>query len=149
MQKRTKFQIRSDASKQRWVRDDKKEAFWRKHIESWAKSGQSKRGYCLEKELSESSFNAWKREIELRDREKAASVTITEVKVDSPVLARGPFVPLRVLPDASPQSRDEALTAVDGKAVEVRVPGGAVLILSQGSSVELAVEIFHALKEQK
>lgn len=148
MQKRTKFQIRSDASKQRWVRDDKKEAFWRKHIESWEKSGQSKRGYCLEKKLSESSFNSWKREIELRDRENM-SAKKAGPEVDSPALARGPFVPLRVVPDAAPAGRGEACAAVDGKAVEVRVPGGAVLILSQGSSVELAVEIFHALKEQK
>lgn len=149
MQKRTKFQIRSDAGKQRWVRDDRKEAFWRKHIESWERSGQSKRGYCLEKELSESSFNSWKREIELRDREKAASVTRTELKVDSPALARGPFVPLRVVPDAAQPNGSEACSAVDGKAVEVRVPGGAVLVVAHGSSVELAVEIFHALKEQK
>jgi len=41
MQKRTKFQIRSDAGKQRWVRDDRKEAFWRKHIESWERSGDA------------------------------------------------------------------------------------------------------------
>lgn len=149
MQKRTNFQIRSDASKQRWVRDDKKEAYWRKHIESWKKSGQSKRGYCMEKQLSESSFNAWKREIELRDREKAASAGMAGSIADSLALARGPFVPLRVVPDAAQPNGSEACSAVDGKAVEVRVPGGAVLVVTHGSSVELAVEIFHALKEQK
>ena len=41
--KRSKFQVRSDAAKQRWVRDDVKEAFWRKHIEGWRNSGLSKR----------------------------------------------------------------------------------------------------------
>ncbi len=73
MQKRTKFQIRSDAAKQRWVRDDRKESFWRKHVESWKLSGLSKRAYCISQNLSQSSFNAWNREIELRDREKIPS----------------------------------------------------------------------------
>lgn len=62
MQKRSKFQIRSDAAKQRWVRDDRKESFWRRHIEAWKNSGLSKRGYCLANDLSQSSFNAWNRD---------------------------------------------------------------------------------------
>ncbi len=41
--KRTKFQVRSDAAKQRWVCDDRKESFLRKHIEAWKPSGLSKR----------------------------------------------------------------------------------------------------------
>ncbi len=56
--KKTKFQIRSDASKQRWVRDDKKEAIWREHIAKWKASGLSKRGYAIAHNLPESSFNA-------------------------------------------------------------------------------------------
>jgi hypothetical protein len=67
--KRTKFQVRSDAAKQRWVRDDKKEAFWRAQIERWKVSGLSKRAFCESNNLSQSLFNAWNREIALRDRE--------------------------------------------------------------------------------
>lgn len=63
--KRTKFQVRSDAAKQRWVRDEHKEAYWRRHVDAWCKSGLSKRGYCIAHNLTESSFNAWRRELSI------------------------------------------------------------------------------------
>lgn len=149
MQKKTKIKKRSAAAKQRWVRNEEKEAFWRKHIEEWKDSGQSKRGYCREHGLSESSFSAWKREVELRDREQAASPDGNGLKADSSVFARGPFVPLRVVTDKETEvvSRSENPAASVG-AVKVLVPGGGVLLVGQGVSVELAAEIFRALKEQ-
>ena len=77
--KRTKFQVRSDAAKQRWVRDDLKEGYWRKHIAAWKRSGMSKRGYCKANNLSESSFNAWNREISLREREYAPTANAAAI----------------------------------------------------------------------
>ena len=88
MQKRTKFQIRSDAAKQRWVRDDRKESFWRKHVVAWKLSGQSKRGYCIAHSLCQSSFNAWNREIAIRDREKIASANAAEILLLLPFVCR-------------------------------------------------------------
>lgn len=148
MQKKTKMKMRSAAAKQRWARNDEKETFWRKHIEEWKESGQSKRGYCREHGLSESSFSAWKREIDLRDREQAASPDSDGLKDDFSVFARGTFVPLRVVPDKTESaSRSEDPAASEG-AVKVLVPGGGVLLVGQGCRVELAAEIFRALKEQ-
>ena len=105
MQKRSKYQIRSDAAKQRWVRDDRKESFWRRHIEAWKSSGLSKRGYCIANDLSQSSFNAWNREITLRDREKIPSTNATELLSVPP--EKNPFVPLRLLPDEMPIEHSE------------------------------------------
>lgn len=145
MQKKTKIKMRSAAAKQRWARNDEKEAFWREHVEEWKESGQSKRGYCREHGLSESSFSAWKREVELREREQAASSNDKGPKADYPALSRGPFVPLRVVPDKA----EPAETLVTSEeAVKVLVPGGGVLLVGQGCSVELAADIFRALKEQ-
>lgn len=101
MQKRTKFQIRSDASKQRWVRDDRKEAYWRKQKSYWKDSGLSKRAFCLANGLPESSFNAWCREIDLRDREKDRSTSATALLDSDPGESKNLFVPLRILPDTN------------------------------------------------
>ncbi len=68
MQRKTKFQIRSEAAKKRWQRDEDNESFWRVHIESWRTSGLSVRKFCQVNVLTESSFCAWQRELALRDR---------------------------------------------------------------------------------
>jgi len=146
MQKRSKFQIRSDAAKQRWIRDDRKESFWRKHIEAWKQSGLSKRGYCLGKELSQSSFNAWSREITLRDREKVPVARTTELLPEPK--DKNPFVPLRLLP-AEGQVENLELPSSSPRIVsslEIHVPGGAVIRINDRPSVELVVELFSSLK---
>jgi hypothetical protein len=146
MQKRSKFQVRSDAAKQRWVRDDRKESFWRRHIEAWAQSGLSKRAYCLTKELSQSSFNAWNREITLRDREKAPAARTT----DSPPGSKdkNPFVPLRLLPDEAQVGNRElpGSPARTANSLDILVPGGAVIRINNRPTIEFVVELFSSLK---
>jgi hypothetical protein len=146
MQKRSKFQVRSDAAKQRWVRDDRKESFWRRQIEGWKQSGLSKRGYCLSKELSQSSFNAWSREITLRDREKAPVERTFESLPETK--DKNLFVPLRLLPDQV-QVPDMELSGVPPRTVsglEILVRGGAVIKINDRPSLELVVEFFSSLK---
>lgn len=53
-----------------WERDEQKEAFWRKTLSDWMTSGLSIRGFCRKNNIPESSFNAWRRELSIRDREK-------------------------------------------------------------------------------
>ncbi|MCC7531000.1 MAG: hypothetical protein IT342_20945 [Candidatus Melainabacteria bacterium] len=144
MQKRSKFQIRSDAAKQRWVRDDRKESFWRKHIEAWKKSGLSKRAYCLSNDLSDSSFNAWNREISIRDREKVPTANAAELLSPED---KNPFVPLRLLADEraveKPDSQAQVVKSLD---LEILVPGGAVIRINERSSISFVVELFSSLK---
>lgn len=65
----------------RWVRDSKKEAFWKEQIALWQESGLSVRAFCKEQGIVETSFYAWRRELIIRAREsgeaEAAAVAIT------------------------------------------------------------------------
>jgi hypothetical protein len=157
MQKRSKFQVRSDASKQRWVRDDRKEAFWRKQIEDWKKSGLSKRSFCIKHGLSESSFNAWCREIAIRDREKIPS-TNAEMLLATPAETPrpNPFVPLRLLPDDDERGLSEPRADVarheapeTKQYVEIVVPGGAIIRVREDCDLNFVGKIFSTLKGQE
>lgn len=50
-------------------RDPWKEQMWRRLIADWTTSELSIREFCRRRELSESSFNAWRRELRRRDAE--------------------------------------------------------------------------------
>lgn len=54
------------------VRSQEKESFWRSHVDGQRLSGESIRGYCRMRKLSEALFHFWRREIAHRDREKRA-----------------------------------------------------------------------------
>jgi transposase len=65
-------------------RDSRKEQQWRRWILQWQKSGLSVRAFCVQYDLSQPSFYAWRRAIKQRDA------------------AVGTFVPVRVVPDGVP-----------------------------------------------
>jgi hypothetical protein len=54
------------------VRSREKEAFWRSHLDRQRSSGESIRGYCRVRKLSETLFHFWRREIGRRDLEARA-----------------------------------------------------------------------------
>lgn len=66
-----------------------REGYWRGHVEARARSGESVRGYCRSRGLSESGFYFWKRELKRRD-ERAASngsaPAFAEVRLPSSVV---------------------------------------------------------------
>lgn len=62
-------------------RDPQREQFWRSAIAGWKKSGQSIRGYCSERHLSEASFHAWRRELAKRDQTPPAGLKFLPVHV--------------------------------------------------------------------
>jgi hypothetical protein len=144
--KRTKFQIRSDAAKQRWVRDDRKEAYWRKHILAWQRSGLSKRAYCKANNLSDSSFNAWNREIGIRDREKCPTANAAALVPPS----KNPFQQIRLVEDEPEQpSQIEPSSPSDterGDTLDILVPGGAVIRVTEGCRIEYITQLFSSLK---
>jgi hypothetical protein len=153
---RTKFQIRSDAAKQRWVRDDRKEAFWRKHLTAWKRSGQSKRAYCISNTLSQSSFNAWSREIAIRDREKTSSLNATELLEEERTAPNDLFVPLRLLNsdldpepiESNSEPRDQWLadSRQEASSIEIAVPGGITIKTDSGCAPEYLAKLLHTLK---
>lgn len=152
MPKRTKFQIRSDAAKQRWhVRDDQKEGFWRKHVEAWKKSGLSKRAYCAENNLAYSSFMAWLREIELRDREKEPPAHVAALLPDGTKQQGNPFVPIRIRQeDLSKEIEPSAEPKPSPKRqhqVEIALPSGAVIRLHDGCDPSFVAKLLSCLKQ--
>jgi hypothetical protein len=44
------------------TRREQRRAYWRSHVESWGRSGQSKQGYCREHGLKPTSFHRWCRQ---------------------------------------------------------------------------------------
>lgn len=149
MSKRSKFQIRSDAAKQRWhVRDDQKEGFWRGYIDAWRKSELSKRAYCLEHDLAYSSFMTWKREIELRDSEKVPPANVTALLSDSKKSA-SPFVSIRIVPEKAPgekQQETPEIEVVERHLVEIALPNGAVIRMHDGCDPGFVAKLLSCLK---
>ena len=56
-----------------WLRDVGKERHWRQLLRQQKRSGQTIRDFCRQRQLSEPSFYAWRREIAKRDRERRPS----------------------------------------------------------------------------
>jgi hypothetical protein len=152
MPKRSKFQIRSDAARQRWhVRDEQKEAFWRGHKEGWKKSGLSKRAYCSAHDLTYSSFMSWQREVEIRDREKVPPANAAALLSKSTEKASGPFVPVRLVSERlSDEKTQESKVKSDAvrQQIDILVPGGAVIRLNATCSAPFIAELFFALKTE-
>lgn len=91
-------------------RDPRKEAFWRRTVARWQKSGQTIRAFCHSAGLAEPSFYAWRAELQRRDR----TAPLAE---DAPV-----FVPVQVIAEpasAAPPAPLELVTAV-GHVIRVR-----------------------------
>ena len=152
MQKRNKLQVTDPRAKRRWTRNATKEAFWREHIRVWKESGKSKRAYCMEHELSESSFTWWIRETRMRDKEKVTSANTLLEPEDQ---LKNPFVPLRLLPESqcddqlSVAEKESPLAANAQPRVEIVLPAGAVIRFDQTCSLKFIGELFSTLKGQE
>jgi len=85
-------------------RDPAKERFWRTTFAAWRTSGESARGFCSRRGLTETAFYFWRKELRRRDGERTARP------------AAATFVPVTVLPATT-------------LAVEVRCPSGHVVSL--------------------
>lgn len=84
-------------------RDPAREQFWRQTIADQQAGGRTVRDFCRDRQLAETSFHHWRRE--LRDRDAARTATPA-------------FVPVTVVPTPGAPS------------VEVRCPTGHVVTLT-------------------
>ena len=88
---------RSVVAQKRWVRDSDKELYWRTKISEWKKSGLSIRAFCHQREIVETSFYAWRRELAIRDRESAEANAVSK-ETDIPDVvkdSRGRLIPVK------------------------------------------------------
>jgi transposase-like protein len=97
-------------------RDPRRERLWREAMAGWQGSGLSVRQYCRRRQLSESAFYFWRRELQRR--------AVQRVPSTSPH-----FVPVSVLASAT---------------VEVRCPSGHVVSLATADAATLRM-LFAAL----
>lgn len=107
-------------------RSAEKEAFWRRVLEEHRRSGASVRGFCRRKELSESSFYAWRKEIMKRDEAHVAvaSHVADEAHVAVATARRQSLIPVNIVAssgDCTP--RGERVAAL----LEVVTPSGFTL----------------------
>jgi transposase len=107
------------------TRDRGKERSWRRTLGQWRRSGQSVRDFCLEHDLSEPSFYAWRRTIAERDRQSAsrngrADVVRQQRPSDADSLDKPIFIPLHVVPATTAPP----LEVVLGQGRVIRVPAG-------------------------
>jgi hypothetical protein len=97
------------------MRSEGKERLWREQVTLWQRSGLTIREYCLQHQLSEPNFYAWRRELARRDE------------------ADG--IPAQTVPRAKPSSVTWMPVTVDSSTtpvVEVQLPNGTVLRVPAG-----------------
>jgi transposase-like protein len=87
------------------LRDPARERFWRQALSAWRTSGLSVREFCGRRDLTETAFYFWRKELRRRDGERAARPAMPT------------FVPVTVVPTPT-------------AAVEVRCPSGHVVSVS-------------------
>ena len=100
-------------------RDPTRERSSRETILDWQASGLSIRAYCRQRQLTETAFHYWRRELRRRDAKT------------TPRPATPTFVPVSVIPAAT-------------FAIEVRCPSGHVVSLPNADAVMLR-QLFAAL----
>ena len=105
-----------------------KESFWRSHLTRQSSSGESIRGYCRVRKLSEALFHFWRREIARRDHEKSVSF-----RSENPGLIAVEIVGAPVLESAT-------------SLMEIECPGGPVIRIREDASLEVLQRVMKACR---
>src|SRR6185312_17382084 len=78
-------------------RDANRERLWRRHLKQQQSSGLTVRAFCSLRQLKETSFFFWKKEIAKRDREAAPTPDFVSVAiVESPAPRRETPIDIRL-----------------------------------------------------
>jgi hypothetical protein len=103
-----------------------KESFWRSHLARQSSSGESIRGYCRIRKLSEALFHFWRREIARRDREKSVSLRSEKAGL----------IAVEIVGDPVPESTTSLM--------EIECPGGPVIRVREEASLEVLQRVMKA-----
>lgn len=104
-------------------RDRSKERFWRQAVQAWQKSGLTIREFCARRSVAEHNFHAWRRTLAERDRERETTRR-----------SEATFVPVEVVSEAA--------------ALEIALPGGAVVRVRAGCDPALLRQVLATLREE-
>jgi transposase-like protein len=95
-----------------WTRDEGKEKFWMRKLFEHASSGISISEFCRRENISANSFNSWRRELLIRERERAASGLGTPSQLptfpDKVKDSRGRTIPNRVSKWLAENKKDQS-----------------------------------------
>jgi hypothetical protein len=147
-------QARRKTGVDRWTRSEEKENFWKMHVADWQKSGKSIRAFCRERNLVETSFYSWRRELLIRARERgeetslicnALGPTVKDARgrrvpvqfrlLDQPSKRAksqqitNPFVPMRIVSNSKPKDQKEDFVR------HVKETSHVEIVLSNGTKV--------------
>lgn len=112
------------------VRSETKERMWREQVSAWQQSGVTIRQYCLQHQVNEPNFYAWRRELARRDELAGASTTPAARAKPSSVT----WMPVTV-------------TSSTPALVEVQLPTGTVLRVPAGVESVTLERILTALHQ--
>ena len=99
-------------------RDGQNERWWRALVREQARSGQTVRAFCQQRQVSENSFYFWRKELKRRAAQAAASSPGLPEAAARPVFAAVSVAEL-------PVSRSTAIEIVLTSGVRVQVTAGA------------------------
>ena len=117
---------------------EQREAHWRKVLAEWGKGGLTQAAFCRERGLSVATFRWWKRDLALRDAERAGEGRPKDHRDASRSGAAG-FLPLRVV-GAGEAQRD----GHDG--LEVVLVSGRRVRVGSGVNTELLTKVVTVLE---
>jgi hypothetical protein len=106
-------------------RDPVKERFWRNTIPDQAHSGLSVRAFCEREGLAPWNFHWWRQELARRDREVRSARTVGRPSSMTEPPVRAPFLPVRVVQDATD-------TIAAGTPIEVVLSAGPTVRVMRG-----------------
>lgn len=124
-------------------RDEGKERKWRTLLERQRRCGESVRAFCRKRQLRESSFYRWRREIGLRDREVASK---QKKETSPPVLASVVFVDEPRGDFGEPR---EAFTNSPSPSIEIVLGGGTTVRVPQHSTREQLDMVLSVLEQTR
>ena len=108
-----------------------REAYWRGQVGAWERSGESVRGYCRSRGLSEAGFHFWKRELKRRDAGAAS-------KADGAAFAEVRLAPCAV--------REAVPSPARGALIEIAVAGSLRIQVHPGFDEETLARVIAALE---
>jgi hypothetical protein len=111
------------------VRSQQKETFWRSHLDRQRLSGESIRGYCRVRKLSEALFHFWRREIARRDLDTRAPR-----RSDNPGL-----IAVNVVGEPTLRSPTPPL-------LEIECPGGPLIRLREEAPIKVLLRVMRVCR---
>ena len=125
------------------------EEAWREIIEEWRQSRLTPKVFCERERYSLGAFQQFAEKLfgstYLKDAERGVADAAHTAEISSASVPKpNPFVPIRLLSDGQSQSSYDKYAPLN--QVEIMVPGGAVIRVTENCSLDFVAKLFSSLK---